>query len=614
MPRADALCGLFSCAFAGLTAGAAMAGGDPPSGPAWTDVTIERGVNHVTQPGPLFPGNNFTFQQMQRIMGQGAACGDYDNDGDLDLYIVSGAGYSNSLLRNELIETGQAGFVNVTQAAGADSHDFGRMAHFADLDNDGWLDLLVINDDHFSGNYGRSRVLRNNGPDSEGDVTFTDVTEASGFRAMGRIRAGCALADADNDGDLDVYVTNWCAELGHGSGFFAGDNRYFENLGAFVFSDASESSGLGLIARDSFTPLFHDFNQDHRPDLYIAVDHSSDEFFLNTPAGFVRMTEQVGVTHVGNDMGAACADFDDDGDLDLYTTNISDSTGNYGNGYGNVLYLNDPGPDQLPAFTDVAVERGAESTHWGWGVEFTDPDQDGDLDLMTVNGFDDFLYPGSPLAMQPPVFLLNDGKGAFTPVPSPGTTTGADSRCLLAFDYDRDGDDDLLITSHSAPTVLLENVCPDAGHWLRVQVRQSNGANVFGIGVTVRATITTPEGEVTKRREIFTARSYLAGAPAEVHFGLGDVATIDTLEIEWTDGTTSMFHDVPADQLLTITQPVRACASDLDASGDMSASDVLAFLELFAEVAPAADLAQPRGVFDFDDVLAFLVAYASDCP
>ena len=592
----------------------AQGGGDPPAGPAWIDVTIERGINHVTRPGPLFPGNNFTFQQMQRIMGHGVACGDYDNDGDLDLYIVSGAGFSNALLRNELMESGTPGFTDVTKQAGADSLDFGRMAHFADLDNDGWLDLLVINDDHFSGDYGRSRVFRNNTPDEHGVVTFTDVTEASGFRAMGRIRAGCALADADNDGDLDIYVTNWCAELGHGTGFFAGANRYFENLGAFVFNDTSESSGLGLIARDSFTPIFHDFDGDHRPDLYIAVDHTSDEFFRNTPDGFLRVTEQVGATHVGNDMGAACADFDDDGDLDLYTTNISDPTGNYGNGYGNALYLNEPFPNGLPSFTDVAAQRGAESTHWGWGVEFTDADQDGDLDLMTVNGFDDFLYPGSPLAMQPPVFLLNDGTGAFTPLPAPGTTTGADSRCLLAFDYDRDGDDDLLITSHNAPATLLENVCPDIGHWLRVQVRQSNGANVFGIGVTVRATITTPDAPVTKRREILSARSYLAGAPAEVHFGLGDVTTIDTLEIEWTDGTITRLSNVPADQLLTITQPVRACAADLDASGALDAGDVLAFLDLFGRVAPAADMAPPSGVLDFDDVLAFLVAYASGCP
>ncbi len=610
MVRARCLCWLVVCG----GVGPALAGGDPPSGPAWMDVSLDRGVSHVTQPGQLFPGNNFTFQLMQRIMGQGAACADYDNDGDLDLYIVSGAGHSNALLQNQLTETGSPTFTNVIDQSGADSLDFGRMAHFADLDNDGWLDLIVINDDHWTLTLGQSRIFRNNGPDTEGVVTFTDVTEGSGFRAVGRIRAGSALADADNDGDLDLYVTNWCAELGLNDPFFAGDNRYFENLGGFTFAERSEASGLGLIARDSFTPIFHDFNGDHRPDIYIAVDHSSDEFFLNTPDGFVRMTEAVGVTHEGNDMGAACADFDDDGDLDLYTTNISDETGNYGNGYGNVLYLNTPTPDGMPAFADVAAQRGADSTFWGWGVEFTDPDQDGDLDLMTVNGFDPFLYPGSPLAMQPPVFLLNDGSGMFAPMEAPGTTTGADSRCLLAFDYDRDGDDDLLITNHNAPAVLLENVCPDAGHWLRVQVRQSNGANVFGIGATVRATLTTPDGPVTKRREILTSRSYLAGAPAEVHFGLGPVTTIDRLSVEWTDGTSTTLTDVAADQLLTITQPVRACAADLNADGRADGADVPAFLALFLDRAPAADLAPPAGLFTFDDVLAFLGAFSGECP
>ncbi len=584
----------------------ALGGGDPPAGPAWVDVTTERGVNHLSRPGSLFPGNISTYQLMQRIMGQGGACGDYDNDGDLDLYLVSG--FSNTLLRNNL-DQGEATFTDVTLEATTDTLDFGRMAHFVDLDNDGWLDLLVINDDHVSGDYGRSRVLRNNT-----DGTFTDVTEASGFRAIGRIRAGCALADYDNDGDLDIYITDWTAELNHGFPVFAGENRFFENLGDFRFRDASESSGLGLIARDSFTPIFHDFNGDHRPDIYIAVDHTTDEFFLNTPSGFVRMTEEVGVTHTGNDMGAAVADFDDDGDLDIFTTNVADPTNNYGGGYRNAFYINTPTPDGMPSFTDRATEHGVELTYWGWGAEFFDPDHDGDLDLMTVNGFEEFLFSGSALSMRPPVFLLNDGAGNFTRDLAPGTEWIGDSRCLIAFDYDRDGDDDLLITNHNSNAVLLENVCPDAGHWLRVQARQSNGANRFGIGVTVRATIQTPDGVVTKRREILTARSYLAGVPAEAHFGLGDVQAIDTLSIEWTDGTSTTLTDVPADQLITITQPVRACPADLDASGALSVGDVLAFLELFADGAPAADLAPPAGVFDFDDVLALVSAFSSDCP
>jgi len=586
----------------------APASGGGPSGPAWADVTTERGISHVGRLGPLFPGNNSTFQQMQRIMGQGLACGDYDNDGDLDLYLVNAHGHSNSLLRNDL-EQGTPTFTDVTVEANADCLDLGRMAHFVDLNNDGWLDLLIINDDHWTGEWGMSRILRNNT-----DGTFTDVTEGSGFRAIGRIRAGCALADYDNDGDLDIFVTDWTAELGSGTPFFSGENRLFENIGDFLFNDVSEDSGVGLLKRDSFTPLFVDFNEDHRPDIFVAIDHTSDEFYLNTPDGFLRVTEEVGTTHEGNDMGAALADFDDDGDLDIFTTNIADPTNNYGGGARNALYVNSPAPDSMPRFTDLATERGAESTHWGWGAEFTDPDQDGDLDIMTVNGFEDFLFPGSALSMKPPVFLLNDGTGHFTQDLAPGTEWIADSRGLLAFDYDRDGDDDLLVTNHNDAAILLENVCPDAGHWLRVQVRQSNGANRFGVGVTVRATLATPDGPVTKRREIVTSRSYVTGVPAEVHFGLADTQTIDTLSIEWTDGTTTTLADVPADQLLTVTQPVRACAADLDADGSAGVGDVLAFLDLFVDLAPAADLADPRGVFSFADVLAFLGAFSTDCP
>ncbi len=585
-----------------------LAQSGPQADPAWTDVTTDRGITHVIRPGSVFPGNNFDFQLMQRIMGHGGACGDYDNDGDLDLYLVNTYGNSNSLLRNNL-DQGVPTFTDVTQEANADSLDLGRMALFVDLDNDGWLDLLIVNDDHWSLEWGRSRILRNNT-----DGTFTDVTEGSGFRAIGRIRAGCSLADFDNDGDLDIYITDWAAELNHGFPFFAGENRFFENLGDFKFQDISETSGLGLIERDSFTTLFTDFNGDHRPDIFIAIDHTTDEFFLNTPGGFVRMTEQVGATHLANDMGAALADFDDDGDLDIFTTNIADPTNNYGGGARNALYVNTPTPDGLPSFTDLATEHGVESTMWGWGVDFIDPDQDGDLDLITVNGFEAFLYEGSPLSMQPPVFLLNDGSGQYTQNNAPGMDWIGDSRCLIAFDYDRDGDDDLLVTNLFDASILLENVSPNTGHWLRVQVRQSNGANHFGIGVTVRATITTKAGPVTKRREIIAARSYLAGVPAEVHFGLGAVQTIDELSIEWTDGTTTTLADIPADQLLTITQPVRACAADLDADGGLTLGDVLAFLNLYIDAAPAADMAPPAGVFDFDDVLGFLGAFASGCP
>ena len=325
---------------------------------------------------------------------------------------------------------------------------------------------------------------------------------------------------------------------------------------------------------------------------------------------------QVGNTlHLGQRHGRRrCADFDDDGDLDIFNTNIGDPDLIFSPTENNVLYLNSAPYGSIPSFTNAAPERGIDLAYWGWGVEWTDSDQDGDLDLVVVNGFDNFLPPWSIMVDAPPVCYLNDGDGAFSIDYAPGMSWTGDSKCLIAFDYDRDGDDDLLVTNHNQPTYLLENTCPQAGHWLRVEVRQSSGANINGIGVTVRATLTIDDQTVTKRREILAARSYLAGVPAEAHFGLGDTTVIETLDIEWTDGTHTVMNNVSANQFIRVTQPTRACPSDLDASGALDVSDVLAFLELFNDRAPAVDLAPPAGYFDYSDVLAFMLGFAAPCP
>ncbi len=589
-----------------LCQGAALAGPTPAM--SYTDVSLASGIDYTVVPGPLFPGNHPTFQTLQRIIGQGAAVGDYDNDGDLDIYFCAHNGHPNQLYRNDL-DLGAATFTEVGAAAGVDHTGFSRIAHFADLDNDGWLDLLVCNDDHFSNNYPGNQIYRNNQ-----DGTFTNVTEGSGIRSVGWLRCGAALADYDNDGLLDVYVTTWTGEAGFGNPFFAGENMLFRNLGGFTFENVSEQVGLSGLERDSFTALFHDFDGDHRPDIFVAIDHTSDEFYHNTAQGFVRVTEQVGATHEANDMGAVLADYDDDGDLDIFTANIGDPSGIWSPTQNNALYHNTAGPDSLPSFVDAAPSAGVEHAYWGWGCEWTDSDQDGDLDLIVVNGLDDHIPDWSVMDNAPPVCFVNDGSGVFSIDSPPGMSWTGDSRCVIAFDYDRDGDDDLLVVNYNQPTLLLENDKVGPGAWLRVDVRQANGANVFGVGVTVYATATVNGQTVTKRRELLTSRSFLAGVPAEAHFGLGDATVVDELTVEWTDGTTTTLHDVAANQFVRVQQPTRACAADLDASGVLDVSDVLAFLELYADVAPAADLAPPAGVFDYSDVIAFMLAFAGACP
>jgi hypothetical protein len=232
------------------------------------------GLDFVGSVGPLFPELTvLDHQLMQRNMGNGAAVGDYDDDGDLDVYLLAQQGLENRLYRN-VLDMGTKGFEDVTGVTPAVA-DLGlsRVAFFADLDGDGDLDLLLINDDNGTPDVSPSKVLRN-----DGAGTFTDATPGSGFRPVGYLRAGAA----------------------------------------------------------------------HR-------------------AGLLEMaTDDVGANHLGNDMGIACADFDDDGDLDMYTANIDDPSGALGRfPFTNAFYVNQAERTGSVEFVDEAVDRGVEDTYWG---------------------------------------------------------------------------------------------------------------------------------------------------------------------------------------------------------------------------------------------------------
>ena len=553
--------GLVTALVTALVTGPPAHAGSP--GPQFIDVTEAAGLDFDGVYGTTFSDlANADQAMMQRNMGTGVAVGDYDGDGDLDVYLVGQMGESNKLLRNEL-DQGSKTFTDVTAAAGVDDLGFSRLAAFVDLNNDGRLDLVVLNDQNLLGSYPGSKLFFN-----QGDGTFLDVTNGSGFDPRGYLHCGLGIADYDGDGLLDLYVTNWSMELGLGAAQFPGSNRLYRNIGNFNFQDVTGLVGLGQLNRDSFTPIFHDFDGDGDPDLYVAVDHSSDVYYRNMNGFFVDTTIQVGATHTGNDMGVAAADFDGDDDLDLYMTNITDSTGYFGTTQHNVLYVDAglPGTVQL---VDEAVSRGAQDTYWGWGVEWVDLENDGDLDIVAATGFDQFvgaLYgPTSPIYQTPTVALINDGSGNFQRNDSVGLFFTDDSRALVAFDYDRDGDEDLLWTNTDQPARLLENVSEEAGHALTVRLVQSPGANRDGVGARVYAS--HPGGE--RRADIIGGGSYLAGVPFEAHLGLGEQNTVPQLRVAWTDGTETTYQNVAADRVITIEQG----GSDGDLDGIEDASD-----------------------------------------
>ena len=516
------------------------------SGPAFAavqfvDVAASVGLNFTQTGTESFPEIEIpVLKLMFTNMGAGAAVGDYDDDGDLDVYVLGQYGQANRLYRNDL-DLGSKQFTDVTPVVLADTGS-ARVAHFVDLDRDGDLDLLLINDDDgLPSPASRSRIFRN-----DGGGAFSDVSAASGFRPLGWIKGGAAIADYDGDGFLDIYVTNWGAESGGGNPMFPGSNRLYRNLGGLQFEDVTVAAGLGTLARDSFTAVFVDLDEDGDPDLYVAVDHSSDEFFRNDEGSFTLDTTNVGTTHVGNDMGVAPGDFDGDSDIDLYVTNITDPDGNFGTGQGNVLYENRLVPDGGLGVV-ISTPAAALDTYWGWGTEFLDADNDGDLDLAAATGFDEFVEfsvgQQSAIYQTPSVLLINDGVGNFSRLLGTGLDATDDSRGMVAFDYDRDGDLDILITNRNQPVRLFENQSTGLGNWLTVRL----GRDAQAIGAVVYATT----GGVTRRRDIIAGHSYLVGTPSEVHFGLGTDTQVDTLEIVWANGDVEHYSNLAANQIVS---------------------------------------------------------------
>jgi enediyne biosynthesis protein E4 len=538
-----------------IVAGALIGTGLVLPGPARAETALCRNV--AAERGLAFRGAYGTTPfaldpmaaMMLRNMGNGAAVADVFGDGRLSVLLLGQLGHPDRLFRNQVGDTGEARFVDVTESAGLANKGGSRAAAFADLDNDGAPDLIVMNDWDGAEMGSPSKIYRN-----AKDGTFSDVTVGSGFDPVGYLVGGLSLADYDRDGLLDIYVTYWTMELGGDpareqmaiKGRFPGQNRLYRNLGGFRFGDVTDDVHLGQITADSFSSIFADFTGDGWADLYVAVDHREDVFFENTGGSFRQASEEYGVGHIGNDMGIAVADLGSDGTLDLYVTNITDPNDQFGTGSGNTLLVGERATDGSLSYTDEAASMGVEDSGWGWGTAFTDMNLDGRLDLYAVQGMQEFIAQQSPELRNQRSRLFQGGAGgAFEPAVDTGCDIPGDQRSVVPFDYDRDGAPDLLVTQTAYSTMLLENATNDR-HWLTVDVSRA-GAQAAGARVTVVA-----DGEPSTQVALFGG-SYLAGMPMELYFGLGGAAAADAVTVTWADATTSDLGPVPADQLIRVT-------------------------------------------------------------
>ncbi|MEZ4281640.1 MAG: FG-GAP-like repeat-containing protein [Myxococcota bacterium] len=508
--------------------------------PSFTDVAASAGIL------PHAPLNG--------VAGAGAAAADFDGDGDIDLFVPTRDGTPNRLYRNN----GDGSFTNIEAAAGLADTDRTRDALWLDYDGDGQLDLLTIGDCYKLGaaTCATTRTTKLHRQDPIG--TFSDVTAAAGLELAlephdERLPGGVAAGDVDGDGFLDLYLTDWTSN----SLVMPDGSRFFRNTGAGAFVESTVAVGLPLGNQKRWQPLMLDVEGDGDLDLYASVDFGANELYLNQGDGtFVEGAAAAGVDSLWNGMGITAGDPDNDGDLDLYITNIEQASGTQ----WSVLYEN-VSVGSTVAFNEIATPAGVRGGSWGWGATWIDGENDGWLDLAHTNG------NIGPYATDPSRFYRNTGVLPLD-FDEVGAAVGyADTlwgSAVIKLDYDRDGDLDLFQTTNtsgSSVAYLLQNTpAPSSNHWLVIQPRLPSGGNRFAIGATVRVTA----GGVTRAAVITAGTSFKGQEPAEAHFGLGAEAGPVTVAIAWPDGSSTVVEDVVVDQVHALTP----ASGNVDTDGD----------------------------------------------
>ena len=515
------------------------------------------------------------------ITGSGVGLFDYDGDGDLDVYFLQGTMLDktkqmsqslfpfpgqepacNRLFRNELNEKGELRFSDVTGEAGAGHEGYGMGIAVGDYDNDGHLDFYVTN-------YGPNVLYRN-----DGDGTFTDVTREAGVDDS-RFSASSAFLDYDSDGDLDLYVANYLSFTAKGNRKCGGagrdycspsvyqplPDRLFRNEGDGKFTDVSEEAGLGTALGHGLGVIAGDFNFDDRLDIYVANDGTPNQLWVNQGDGTFEDLGLIsgvaynldGLAEAG--MGVTAADFDGDGDEDLFVTHNRQET--------NTLYLNG-GQGGFSDATDRFRLANPNVASTGFGTLWFDYDNDGLLDLFVANGdvaLDDRQQDSAYPYAQKNQLFRNDGTGRYQEIgpdlAGPGLDLVEVSRGAAFGDIDNDGDIDIVIANNNGPARLLLNRIGSRNHWLgvRLQGEKSLNAGIYQARVGV-----IREGRKPLWRRCRTDGSFLSANDGRVFFGLGPSADLKEVVVYWLDGHCEMWNEVGADQFVTLRRNSgRAC-------------------------------------------------------
>ncbi len=496
--------------------------------------------------------------------GCGCAFIDYDNDGWMDIFLLSGTKIEGAPpeATNRLYKNNRDGtFADVTDKAGLRNAGWASGVCVGDYNNDGFEDL-------FCTYFGQNKLYRNNG-----DGTFTDVTKDAGLlNENPRWGAGCTFVDYNRDGHLDLFVSNYLQfDLAHVPKPGANSNcnwkgvpvecgprglppayhSLYRNNGDGTFTDVSREAGISEF-RESYgmTAVAADFNEDGWPDIYVACDSTPSLLLMNSGKGKfseegvlrgVALSED-GMEQAG--MGVGIGDYDLDGHLDIFKTHFAEDT--------NGLYHND-GKGNFEDLTRSA-KIGVETRYICWGAGMIDLDNDGLPDLFMTTGN---VYPQIEKTLPqyankgPRVVFRNLGNGTFEELieeAGPGIAAAHCSRGCAFGDFDNDGDVDILIVNLSEPPSLLRNDMRGNHHWLKVKLIGTK-SNRSAIG----ARVVVHYGAKKQAQEVLSQSSFYSSNDPRLHFGLGTETRAD-VEIRWPSGLQEKLRGISADQLLVIKE------------------------------------------------------------
>ena len=522
-------------------------------------------VDAAPAAGILFQHDNAATAEKYLIETMGAGCGwiDYDQNGLFDLYLVNSAATKaynpRKPLRSALYRNnGDGTFTDVTERAGVGAEGlFGMGMAVGDYDNDGFPDLLVLG-------YGRCILYHNNG-----DGTFTDVSRKAGVENMGRWASSAAWFDFDNDGHLDLVIANYvdwkpetnyyCGDKGprmrsycHPDVYHGQAPTLYHNNGDGTFTDVSNESGVGAHPGNGLGVLTFDYDNDGWQDIFIANDNMPNFLFHNNRDGTFTETAYLAGVAVSGDgyseagMGVDAADTTGNGRMDLIVTHLDQQLGR--------LYRN----LGTGGFEDATLRSKLSYATFklsGFGTCFFDYDNDGWRDLFIANGhvLDNVKqYRPDVTYAEPKLMLRNTGGGILENVSNrlgPDLMRPRVSRGVAVGDFDNDGDLDLLVSNNGESPQLLRNDGGNANHWLEILLIGTK-SNRDGVGARLKLTA----GDMVLYDQRKGGTSYQSAPDPRLHFGLGQKAKVDSLEIVWPSGMVTRLSDLPADQIIAVEE------------------------------------------------------------